>query len=67
MSSPDIIANKLSEESIRTRLSEEFRKASWNEFGLNNDELIAYGENIYAKQEKLRSCEKKRRNKIRKY
>ena len=46
MTSPDIIANKLSEESIRTRLSEEFRKASWNEFGLNNDELIAYGEKM---------------------
>ena len=49
MTSPDIIANKLSEESIRTRLSEEFRKASWNEFGLNNDELIAYGEKYICK------------------
>ena len=40
--SPDIIANKLSEESIRTRLSEELRNASWNEFGLNSEELMAY-------------------------
>ena len=61
MTSPDIIANKLSEESIRTRLSEEFRKASWNEFGLNNDELIAYGEKNICKTGKAEIMREKKK------